>query len=150
MPAKSKSRKPSPSPSQFVDFPHPPGRSDIRQVLGRSAAAGDELRTRISKHFGNVTEDWAVPARKYGWSLRLRLRKRTIIHLSPRAKHFIAASILGERATAAVRGSELAPEVIAPVEQATRYKEGRVIRLKIRIKRETEVVEAPARIRMAN
>ena len=150
MPAKSKSREPSPSPNPFIDFPHPPEPADIRRVLGRSAAAWDALRTRISEQFGQVTENWAVPAKKYGWSLRLKLKKRTILHLGPRSKHFIAAIILGEKAVVAVRESKLAPEVIAMVEQAARYTEGRVIRFEIRSKKETEVVEALAKIKMDN
>ena len=150
MSAKSKSREPAPSPNPFLDFPHPPEPADIRRVLGRSAAAWDALRTRISEQFGQVTENWAVPAKKYGWSLRLKLKKRTILHLGPRSKHFIAAIILGEKAVVAVRESKLAPEVIAMVEQAARYTEGRVIRFEIRSKKETEVVEALAKIKMDN
>ncbi len=150
MPAKSKSREPSPSRNPFVDFPHPPEPADIRQVLGRSAAAWDALRNRISEHFGQVTEDWAVPAKSHGWSLRLKLKKRTILHLGPRSKHFIAAIILGEKAVAALRESELAPEVVDMVEHATRYTEGRVIRFEIRSKKETEVLVALAKIKMDN
>ncbi len=148
MPVKPKSRKPPPSPNPFVDFPRPPEPAEIRKALGRSTAAWDALRTHISDHFKHVTEDWAVPARKYGWSLRLRLRKRTILHLTPRSKHFSAAILLGKRAVAAVRASELGPEVIAMVEQATRHAEKRVIRFEIRFMRETEVVEALAKIKM--
>jgi len=150
VPTQSKSREPSPSLNPFVDFPHPPESADIREALGRSAAAWDVLRTRIAEHFGPVTEDWAVPAKKYGWSLRLKLKKRTILHLGPRSKHFIAAVILGEKAVAAVREAELAPEVIAMIEHSTRYTEGRVIRFEIRTKKETEVVEALAKIKMNN
>lgn len=148
MTAKSKSRKPSPSPNPFVDLPRPPEPAEIRQALGRSAAAWDVLRNRILDHFGQVTEDWAVPARKYGWSLRLRLRKRTILHLTPSSRHFTTAILLGRRAVADVRASDLSPEVIAMVDQATRYAEKRVIRFEIRFKKDTEVVEALARIKM--
>jgi hypothetical protein len=150
MPAKSNSRELPPSPNPFIDSPCPPEPADIRRVLGRSAAAWDALRTHISEQFGQVTEDWAVPAKKYGWSLRLQLKKRTILHLGPRSKHFVAAIILGERAVAAVRESDLAPEVIAMVEGATKYTEGRVIRFEIRSKKETEVVEMLAKIKMDN
>ena len=104
----------------------------------------------MSEHFGQVTENWAVPARKYGWSLRLKLKKRTILHLGPRSKHFVAAIILGEKAVAAVRESDLAPEVIAMVEHAIGYTEGRVIRFEIRSQKETAVVEALAKIKMDN
>ena len=150
MPAKPKSRQPSLPPNPFVDVPHPPKPADIRRVLGRSAAAWDALRTNISEHFGQVTEDWAVPAKSYGWSLRLKLKKRTILHLGPRSKHFIAAVVLGEKAVAALRESALAPEVITMVEHATRYPEGRVIRFEIRSKKETAVVVALAKIKMDN
>lgn len=150
MPAKSKSRTPCPSPNPFVDFPHPPEPADIRQVLGRSAAAWDALRISISEQFGQVTENWAVPAKKHGWSLRLKLKNRTILHLGPRSKHFVVAIILGEKAVDALRESGLAPEVIAMVEHATKYTEGRVIRFEIRTKKEIQVVEALAKIKMDN
>ena len=150
MPAKSKSREPSPSPNPFVDFPHPPEPADIRRALGRSAAAWDALRTNISKRFGQVTESWAVPAKKYGWSLRLMQKKRTILHLGPRSKHFVVAIILGEKAVAAIRESGLSPEVIAMVENATKFTEGRVIRFEIRSKKQIGVVEELAKIKMDN
>jgi len=70
--------------------------------------------------------------------------------LGPRSKHFTVAIILGEKAVAALRESELAPEVIAMVEQAPKYTEGRVIRFEIRSKKEAEVVEALAKIKMDN
>ena len=150
MPAKSKSREPSPSPNPFVDLPHAPGPAEIRKALGRSAAAWDALRDRISEHFGPVTEEWAVPAKKYGWSLRLKHKKRTILHLGPRSKHFTAAVILGEKAVAALRESELGPEVIAMVEDSTKYTEGRVIRFEIRSMKQTEVRVALAKVKMDN
>jgi hypothetical protein len=138
------------SPNPFVGFPSPPEPADIRRVLGRSAAAWDALRTNISEHFGQVTESWALPAKKHGWSLRLKLKKRTILHLGPRSKHFIAVLILGEKAVAALRESELAPEVVTMVEHAQRFPEGRVIRFEVRSKKDTEVVEALAKIKMDN
>ena len=150
MPAKSKSQESSPSPNPFVDHPHPPEPADIRQVLGRSVAAWDALWTSISEHFGQVTENWAIPAKKYGWSLRLKQKKRTILHLGPRSKHFIVTIILGEKAVAAIRESELSSEVIAMVENATRFTEGRVVRFEIRSKKETEVVEELAKIKVDN
>jgi hypothetical protein len=76
--------------------------------------------------------------------------REDILHLGPRSKHFIAAIILGEKAVGSVRESELAPEVIAMVEHAARYTEGRVIRFEIRSKKETEIVEALAKIKMEN
>jgi len=138
------------SPNPFVDFPHPPEPADIQRALGRSAAAWNALRTNISEHFGQVTENWAVPAKKYGWSLRLKLKKRTILHLGPRSKHFIVVLILGEKAVAALRESKLPPEVVTMVEHAKRFPEGRVVRFEIRSKKDTEVVEALAKIKMDN
>ena len=76
--------------------------------------------------------------------------KRTILHLGPRSKHFIVAIILGEKAVAAVRESDLSPEVVAMVEGAKGYTEGRVIRFEIRSKKDTGAVEALAKIKMDN
>ena len=150
MPTKPNTPESSPSANPFVDTQSPPEPVDISQVLGRSVAAWNTLRTNIIEHFGQVSEEWKVPAKKYGWSLRLIYKKRTILHLAPRIKHFIVAVILGEKAVAAVRESNLSPEVIAMVENATKYTEGRVIRFEIRSKKETEVVEELCKIKMAN
>ncbi|MCP4571231.1 MAG: DUF3788 family protein [bacterium] len=148
MPSDGTERIPSPELIPFIGFPCPPEPEDIRRVLGRSSAAWELIRSRVSEQYGSVSENWALPAKKYGWSLRLKLKKRTILHLGPRTKHFIVAIILGERAVAAVRKSHLDPEVIAEVESATRYTEGRVLRFEIRSKKEAEVVLALARIKM--
>ena len=148
MGAHSKTREAATSSNPFVGFAHPPGPADVRQALGRSIAAWDALRVRISEQFGEVTEEWALPAKKYGWSLRLKLKKRTILHLGPRSKHFIVAIILGEKAVAAVRKSELEPEVIAMVKRAPKYPEGRGVRFEIRSKKDIGALEALARIKM--
>lgn len=138
------------SPNPFVGSPQPPAPIELRNALGRSGAAWDALRARISEHFGPVSEEWAIPAKKYGWSLRLKLKKRTILHLGPRSKHFTAAVILGEKAVAAVRESRLGPEIIAMVEQSRKFTEGRVIRFEIRSTKEADVVFALAKIKMEN
>ena len=150
MPTESKSRQQPTSPNPFVDFPHPPEPADIRQVLGRSVAAWDALRASIFERFGQVAEEWALPAKKHGWSLRLKLKKRTILHLGPRSKHFIVAIVLGDKAVAALRESEVADDIIAMVEHATRFNEGRVIRFEIRSKKEIGIVETLAKIKMEN
>ncbi|MFC1628559.1 DUF3788 family protein [Gemmatimonadota bacterium] len=137
-----------PFANPFVDFPKPPEPEDIRNVLGPSAAAWDALITQITGHYGEVTQEWAIPAKKHGWSLRLKLKKRTILHLGPRSKHFIVAIILGKKAVTALRESDPPPEVIAMVENAREFTEGRVIRFEIRSKKEIGIVEALARIKM--
>jgi hypothetical protein len=150
VPTRANSQGPSPSANPFVGSPNPPEPAELREVLGRSFTAWDGLRARICEDYGQVVEEWAVPAKKYGWSLRLKLKKRTILHLGPRLKHFTVAIILGEKAVAALRESDLAPEVISMVDQSKRYTEGRVIRFEIRSKRETAVVEALAKFKMEN
>jgi len=150
MPTKSNPQESSVSQNPFVDFPSPPGPADIRRALGRSTAAWDALKSGISEHFGHVTEEWKISAKKYGWSLRLKHKNRTILHLGPRSRHFIVAVILGEKAVAGVRESALSPEVVAMVENATKYPEGRLIRFEIRSKKEIEVVIELAKIKMDN
>ncbi len=150
MPVRPKSPEPSVSTNPFVGFPRPPAPAEIQEVLGRSAVAWDALRTHIAGQFEAVTEEWAVPAVKVGWSFRLQIKKRTILHLGPRSKHFVVAMILSEKAVKAIRESGLSPDVVAMVEQATKYPEGRGIRFEVRSLKDIEVIEALARIKMEN
>lgn len=145
-----KPQQPSVPDNPFVGHPHAPRHTELREALGRSAAAWEALKRDISQEFSGVTEEWAVPAKVYGWSFRLKLKKRTIVHMGPRHRHFVAGLILGEKAVDAVRTSGLPSDIVTLVESAPKYPEGRGLRFEIRTKKDLEAVEALARIKMAN
>jgi hypothetical protein len=80
-----------------------------------------------------VTQQWQ-PAKTSPTGLFLRLirKKRTIVYLIPSEGYFLTAFVFGEKATEAARKSNLPPPVIAALNAARVYAEGRGLRLETR------------------
>lgn len=74
--------------------PRPP---DLERVLGRSAARWEELLAHLTEDFAPLTVSWNFAGANWGWSLRAARKKRTILYLAPRAKHFLAGFAWGRR-----------------------------------------------------
>ena len=99
----------------------------------------------------NVAEqEWKSISLKYGWSLRLKLKKRTIVHLGPCQGCFRAVFILGDRAVEAARRSDLSKSVIKAISEATRYAEGTGIRLMVKGSKDLAPIRKLAIIKLAN
>ncbi len=86
--------------------------------------------------------------RKWGWSLRLKQKKRAIVYLTPCAKYFLAGFALGEKAVQAAQESALPDSVLEVIENAPKYPEGRGVRLEVRTKKDCEAVKLLAGIKM--
>jgi len=99
---------------------------------------------------GVAEQEWNSFSVKYGWSLRLKMKKRTIVHLSPCSGCFRAAFILGDKAVAAARQSDLSREVLKLLDSATRYAEGTGIRLLVKQKKDLAAIRKLAAIKLAN
>ncbi len=136
--------------SAFDDRDHPPTSHDLHDMLGRTAACWDELRTHLADRFAPLEEVWNFAGVKYGWSLRLKQKKRTILYLTPCRKHFLVGLVLGEKAVRAAQGEVLPESVLRCIEQAPKYAEGRGVRFEIRSKRDLAAIKDLAHIKMAH
>ena len=87
---------------------------------------------------------------KAGWALRLKLKKRTIVYLGPREGCFRASFILGDKAVAAARSSDLSKATLKLLEKAPRYAEGTGVRLLVKSSRGLAAVKKLAVIKLAN
>ena len=85
----------------------------------------------IGKYPGGLAE-WNYPGNKYGWSYRIKDKKRAIIYFLPRDKYFKVAFVFGQKATDVVLESDILYEIKSELEQATKYAEGRGIRIDIK------------------
>jgi len=133
----------------FIGKATTPTSEEVSAALGES----NEVWTTLIDWFaelGVVEREWNSYSLKYGWSLRLKLKKRTIVHLSPCNGCFRAAFILGDKAVAAARNSDLSKNVLKLLDAATRYAEGTGIRLVVRQKKDLAAVRKLAMIKLAN
>jgi hypothetical protein len=78
-----------------------------------------------------VVQEWNSYSPKAGWALRLKVKKRNILYLSPCRGGFRAALVLGDRAVEAARQSALPRKVAAIVETGKRYPEGTAVQLDV-------------------
>jgi hypothetical protein len=129
------------APSVFLDRASPPTDDDLAAALGRSFDRWRELVDTCAERFSPLDRRWSHPGPNFGWSLRLGRKKRSIVYLIPRRKHFAAATPLGEKAAAVALADEGLPaDVKDAIENAERYPEGRAFRRKVRTKADVAVV----------
>jgi hypothetical protein len=91
-----------------------------------------ELRDYVLEVYPAAIEEWSFSGPKYGWSFRIKDKKRAIVYLLPRDGFFLAALVFGEKATAGARNSEISPDIIQIIETARVYAEGRGFRIEVK------------------
>ena len=69
--------------------------------------------------------EWNFPSKKYGWSFRIKDKRRAIIYFLPRDNYFKVAFVFGQKATDVVLNSDIAEEIKKDLAQATKYAEAR-------------------------
>jgi hypothetical protein len=117
--------------SAFGDKKHPPTDPELQEVLGRAYAAWSDLPAMLEARLGPATHAWGYAGRPYGWALRVLLKKRVILYMTPQPQQFLVAFALGEKAVHAVQAARLPTNVLQAIEAAPRYAEGRGVRFEI-------------------
>jgi len=118
--------------SAFMDKEQVPTNDDLKEVLGEKYELWMEIRDRVLHLYPEGDESWNFPGKKYGWSFRIRDKKRAIIYLLPRDHAFMAAFVFGGKATEAIMGSEVSQQIKSDLKAAKVYAEGRGIRIPVR------------------
>ena len=136
--------------SAFDDKSKKPQAGDLKNMLGRTGVHWDDLKAHIAAEYAPLDETWNFAGAKWGWSLRLRQKKRTVLHMTPCKGHFLVGFALGEKAVEAARDSLLPESVLAVIDEAPKYAEGRGVRIEVRNKKDREIVKRLAAIKMAN
>jgi len=119
-------------------------------MLGRAGGLWEGLQARLSSEFGPLAEKWSFSKSTNRWLLQLKRKQRTVVYLIPCRGHFLASFALGEKACAAAKDGGLPPSVLAAIESAPRYPEGRGVRLEVRSGKDVANVANLAAIKMAH
>ena len=136
--------------SAFDDKSSTPRSSELKETLGRSSSLWDQLRDHLASEYKPLAEKWMFSGEKWGWSLQLKRKKRTILYMTPCKKHFLAGFALGEKAVKAAHESDLTDSVLTLIDSARKYAEGRGVRIEVRTKKNLESTQKLAAIKMAN
>lgn len=134
--------------SAFADKAHPPDERSLGKTLGKSHAAWDALRKDPA--LSGLREEWGFTSTSTGWGFRLRDDKRVIVYMTPQDGRFLASFALGEKAVAAARDAGLSAALLAAIDAAPRYAEGRGVRVEVRTVKDARAIAALARIKRAS
>ena len=118
--------------SIFTDKSIEPGENDLRETLGDLYHLWDEIKNFVLGLYPSAVMEWNYPGKKYGWSYRLKDKKRAIIYLLPRDKYFKVAFVFGQKTTNEIMGSEISDDIKTELANARVYAEGRGIRIEIK------------------
>lgn len=136
--------------SAFDDRACPPEDRALEHVLGRTSSLWARLKNDLQEAYGPLIEEWNFSGKAYGWSFRLKQKKRTIVYMTPCRAHFLASFALGEQACRAAHSAGLSPSVLALIDGAPKYAEGRGVRISVRSARDLVSVESLAAIKVAH
>ena len=129
---------------------NPPDEKALARALGGAKVLWDELIRHVESEHAPVTHRWTASKTSALGFLRLVQKKRTILYLLPREGYFLTAFVFGEKATAAVRASDVPAAVVTMLNAARPYAEGRGIRLETRTARDLATMKKLAAIKMAH
>ena len=80
--------------SVFDDKSGKPKAAELAEALGRTSKLWDELKGHLSSQYDPLEEEWGFAGKNWGWALRLKHKKRTVLYLTPCRRHFLAGFAL--------------------------------------------------------
>jgi len=120
--------------SIFQDKSKQPNVADLKNVLDKTFDLWITLRDYVFEKYPSAIEVWNYSGEKYGWSFRIKDKKRAIIYLLPRDRYFKVAMVFGEKATQQILISKISDEIKSELKNVKVYAEGRGIRLDVKDK----------------
>lgn len=126
-----------------------PTDNDLQQVLGDSYDLWKNIHYYVHMKYPAAIDQWNNPGEKYGWHLRIKDKKRTIVYLLPTENYFKVALVYGQKATDAVMQSHVSEEIKLALGAAKAYAEGRGIRIDVKSKEILNDIEVLIDIKIA-
>jgi len=136
--------------SALDDKAREPSDADVAEVLGDASHLWTDLKALMASQFDPLAEDWTFSGKRWGWSLRLKHKKRAVLYMTPSTGFLYAGFALGEKAVAAAHVSDLPQSLLEIIDGSQKYAEGRAVRLEVRSAADLDHVTNLAAIKMAN
>jgi hypothetical protein len=137
-------------PNAFIGKSAQPTSEQLSTALGSSDLIWKEFLDWLAVEKGIIEQEWNSTSPKYGWALRMKLKKRNIVYLAPCDGCFRVAFALGDKAMVAARTTKLPKSVLKAQDDAPHYAEGAGIRLMVHERRDLAPLRLLATIKLAN
>jgi hypothetical protein len=144
---KAKKQSGAISQNAFAGQAEQPTQKAVESALGNSWFLWKQLVTGLKQEQKLDGEESGL---KYGWSFRLQLKKRSIVYLGPRSGSFMASFVLGDKAIAVARKSNLPAYVLKMIAEAKRYGEATPVRIEVSKPEDLCPVKILAKIKVEN
>jgi hypothetical protein len=136
--------------SLFDDKSKQPTKQMLAKALGEKYQLWKDIAEYIVKQYPKAFEEWKYYSVKYGWSFRLKDKKRNIIYMTPAQDHTMIGFLFSDKCVEAVQQSNLSASIKDELRDAKKYPEGRVIRLRVRTKSDLVSIKNLIDIKLAN
>lgn len=117
--------------SIFPDKGIKPCLTDVANQLGELYSLWERISKMVYSHYPDATEEWNYPGKKYGWSFRIRDKKRAILYFLPRENYFLLAFVFGQKAYDEIMSLNIDEKIKTNLSEAKKYAEGRGVRIEI-------------------
>jgi hypothetical protein len=135
----------------FIGKSEKPSPEELSAALGPTSKLWNDFVEWMASELGVVTQEWkGVCPNKYGWSLRLKMKARNIVYLSPYSGFFIVGFVLSDRAVKAAQEAQFPTAVAKAIAAAPHYPEGTGLRLPVKTARDLPSLRKLAAIKLAN
>lgn len=124
--------------SIFSEKSRVPTDDEVNQALNSCSCLWYEIHDYVHSQYEKSIDEWSYPGEKYGWSFRIKDKKRAILYLLPRDQYFKVAFVFGQKAFDHIMQSEIAENIKAELRAAKPYAEGRGIRIDVREKEDLD------------
>ncbi|MGC9344338.1 MAG: DUF3788 domain-containing protein [Bacteroidales bacterium] len=118
--------------SIFTDKEIKPSEESLKTALNSSFIFWEEIRQLVFSKYPGAVEEWNYPGKKYGWSFRMKDKKRAIIYFLPREGYFKVAFVFGDRALDKILNSSIRNTIKEELQNARKYAEGRGISIEVK------------------
>ena len=127
-----------------------PTDQDLVQNLGATYTLWHQIQAFVLDQYPAGIKEWNFPGKKYGYSYRIKDKKRAILYFLPRKDYFKVAFVFGQKATDIILESDIAPETKNELAQARKYAEGRGIRIDVKNNLNIPAIKKLVKIKLAN
>lgn len=117
--------------SIFMDKNQIPEENELREVMKNHYDWWNQIKKYALSKYPKALMEWNFPGKKYGWSFRIKDKKRAIVYLLPRDGYFMVAFVFGQKATDVILNSVVNEKIKEELRNARKYAEGRGIRIPV-------------------
>lgn len=121
-----------------------PDEAALAAALGDGKALWDEALA-----MSGGSGEWKFYTKAAGWTYPVKLKKRTLFYMMPKAGWIRFTFVLGGRAVEAAKVAGLPEQVLEDLLQATEYVEGRSVAVDVRGEAELEAIRGLLALKLA-